>query len=96
MGNIVKTGLPCTAQGPNGSCGSSNAMAMYDDGGKYCHKCQGWDNRGKDGKSGNTGYAKETQEDFVDTTKVDLSFYHEAEYKAIPERRLDEATCKKF
>ena len=91
MGDIVKYKLPCTAKD---SCGSSDAMVMYEDGGKFCHKCQGWDNTNKGSDS---GYAEENaMTEFQDKGKVDFSFYHEAEYKAIKERRLDIDTCKKF
>lgn len=86
MGKIVKYNLPCK------ECGSSDAVVLYEDGGKFCHKCQSHDNSGK-----SSGYAVERpKEEFMDANKVDLSFYYEAEFKAITDRRLDEATCKKF
>lgn len=95
MGNITKTGLPCTAKD---SCGSSNAMALYDDGGKFCHKCHGWDNTGK--TNGNTGGKQLTDNsEFKDNTKgapVDLDFYYQGSYKGIPERRIQVETCKKY
>jgi len=102
MGNIVKYNLPCTSQGPEGSCGSSNAMALYQDGGKVCHRCKGWDNRGKtNGNNGNNGGKQltNTNNEFKDNTKgapVDLDFYYQGSYKAIVERRIKEETCKKY
>ena len=94
-----KHNLPCTAQGSEGSCGSSDAMKEYDDGGRFCHKCQGVDQRGKSNEISNTGYASEsnnTGEGFMSEGAADFSKYYEAEYKAIVERRLDVDTCKKF
>ncbi len=43
-GKIVEYRLPCTA--PK-SCGSSDAMVRYEDNGKYCHRCGGFDNSEK-------------------------------------------------
>ena len=97
MGNIVRSKLPCTATGKEGPCGSSDAMVQYEDGGRYCHKCLGYDNTKKGLSESPTGYAKTESEGFMDTSKTDFAFYHErAEFKAIPERRLDLDTCKKF
>lgn len=91
MGDIVKYKLPCTAKD---SCGSSDAMVMYSDGGKYCHGCQGYDNSGKGSTS---GYAEENAvSEFQDKGKADLSFYHKADFKAITDRRIDVDTCKKY
>ncbi len=91
MGDIVKYRLPCTAKD---SCGSSDAMVQYEDGGKYCHGCQGYDNSNKGNDS---GYAEESAvTEFQDKGKADLSFYHEAGYKAIQDRRIDVDTCKKY
>jgi twinkle protein len=87
MGTIVKSNLPCTA--PD-SCGSSNAMAQYDDGGKFCHKCHGWDNSEKSGDYKVSDKPRGKQMSF------DFEFYHNAEYKGIPDRRIDLDTCKKF
>jgi twinkle protein len=87
MGTIVKYRLPCTA--PD-SCGSSDAMVQYDDGGKFCHKCQGWDNAEKTGDFEVEDKPRGKQMSF------DFEFYHNAEYKGIPDRRIDEDTCKKF
>lgn len=99
MGTIVKYNLPCTAQNKP-PCGSSNAMCEYDDGGKVCHRCQGWDNRGKTGKTGYTGKQPTQERKVTDSapvgTPVDLSFYYQGKYKDIPERRIAEATCKKY
>jgi twinkle protein len=92
MGNIVKYRLPCTA--PD-SCGSSDAMVQYEDGGKYCHKCRGWDNSSK---GSTTGYAEESAQvnEFSNKGEVDFSFYFEGEFKPIKDRRIDADTCKKF
>lgn len=93
MGTIVKYRLPCTAQGPEGSCGSSDAMVEYEDGGKFCHKCQGHDNRGlKD----NNGYAEEVSLTAFSNVDSDFQFYYDAEYKDIKDRRITAETCKKF
>lgn len=92
MGDIVKYRLPCTA--PD-SCGSSDAMVEYDDGGRYCHKCQGYDNSNK----GNTsGYAEESARvnEFSNKGELDFSFYFEGEFKPIADRRIDADICKKF
>lgn len=86
MGAIVKYRLPCTA--PD-SCGSSDAMCQYEDGGKYCHRCGGWDNSEKSG-------------DYIphnikgESMSFDFDFYQNAEFKAIKDRRIDEDTCKKY
>lgn len=89
MGDIVKYRLPCTAED---SCGSSDAMCEYEDGGRYCHKCGGWDNSRKQ-----TGFAQEDKvSEFNNTGSTDFSFYYEADYKAIRERRISEETCKKY
>lgn len=87
-GNIVEYRLPCTAVG--GSCGSSDAMVRYEDGGKYCHKCGGHDNREKTGD-----YVPEEPRG-EPMTQFDFDFYHDAEFKSIPDRRIDADTCKKF
>lgn len=87
-GKIVKYKLPCTSQGPDGPCGSSDAMVMYEDNGKFCHKCRGFDNRDK-----RKGYEYEYEGEPMD---FDFEFYHNAEYKPITDRRLDVDTCKKF
>lgn len=86
-GKIIKYNLACTATG--GSCGSSDAMVMYDDNGKYCHKCHGHDNLGKQTGKGERMITKGTQD-------TDLSFYYEGAYKAITSRRIQEETCKKY
>lgn len=88
-GAIVKYNLPCTAE--DGSCGSSDGMCQYFDGGRFCHKCQGHDNTGKT-SGGWTDIPKTPKK----TKEVDLTFYHSATYQGIPDRRIDEATCKKF
>lgn len=90
-GRIVQYKLPCTAQGPNGSCGSSDAMVRYEDNGRYCHKCGGHDNRYK---TEGDDYEIETRSNI--SMSFDFEFYHNAEYKGIPDRRIDEDTCKKF
>lgn len=90
-GNIVKYNLPCTAN--QGSCGSSNAMCQYEDGGKVCHKCQGWDNS-QLVKGGDTFVPVKQQRKPMD--KVALDFYYEANIKGIPERRITADVCKKF
>ena len=91
-GNIVKYRLPCTAQGRKGSCGSSDAMVRYADGGKFCHKCGGHDNRDKTGD-----YEYSPDEEFKgDAMGFDFEFYHNAEFKSIPDRRLDVDTCQKY
>jgi hypothetical protein len=79
MGNIVKSNLPCTA--PD-SCGSSDAMSQYEDGGKFCHKCQGWDNSEKSGDY-------EVEQPRGKQMSFDFEFYHNAEFKGIPDRRID-------
>tara|TARA_R110002020_G_scaffold89062_3_gene217956 strand:+ start:154 stop:1830 length:1677 start_codon:yes stop_codon:yes gene_type:complete len=90
MGDIVKYRLPCTA--PD-SCGSSDAMVQYEDGGKFCHKCLGWDNSSK---GSTTGYAEESAVEFSNKGEVDFSFYFEGEFKPIKDRRIDAETCKKY
>ena len=87
MGTIVKSNLPCTA--PD-SCGSSDAMSQYSDGGKYCHKCHGWDNSEK------TGDYEVEDNNRGKQMSFDFEFYHNAEFKGIPDRRIDLDTCKKF
>lgn len=87
-GRIVKYRLPCTA--PD-SCGSSDAMVMYEDGGKYCHRCHGVDNSGKTG-----AYIEDRPNRKGEPMSFDFEFYHNAEYKSIPDRRIDEDTCKKY
>lgn len=89
-GKIVKYNLPCTSQTKKGPCGSSDAMVRYEDGGKFCHKCGGHDNREKTGE-----YTPEPKGEPM-TTEFDFEFYHDAEYKGIPDRRIDVDTCKKF
>jgi len=91
-GKIIKYRLPCTAQGPEGSCGSSDAMVMYEDGGKFCHKCEGHDNREK----GNGFTQESTLSEFSNVGSTDFSFYYDAHYAAIKERRIQEETCKKY
>lgn len=86
MGNIVKYGLPCTAS--KGSCGSSDAMVQYEDGGRYCHKCGGHNNSNK--------YDDAPSQPRGEAMGFDFEFYHNAEYRSIPDRRIDEDTCKKF
>ncbi len=95
MGEIVKYKLPCTSQTKEGPCGSSDAMVEYEDGGRYCHGCHGYDNSHKPSSS---GYAvdKPEENEFMNKDQADLSFYAEAEFKAIPDRRLDVDICKKF
>lgn len=88
-GKIVKYRLPCTAQNKE-PCGSSDAMCEYEDGGRVCHKCGGFDNRGKTGS--HTPSAKPRGEPM----SFDFEFYHDAEYKSIQDRRIDVDTCKKF
>ena len=90
MGNIVKYNLPCTAS--KGSCGSSNAMCQYDDGGKVCHKCTGYDN-----SELTTGGSFEPPVKLrKPMEQVDLAFYYEASIKGIKERRITEDVCKKY
>ena len=90
-GNIVKYRLRCTAQGPKGSCGSSDAMVQYEDGGRYCHKCGGHDNRDK------TGGSYEPSEPRGNLSmSFNFDFYENAEFKAIPDRRIDVETCQKY
>lgn len=92
MGQIIRYRLQCTAQGTEGSCGSSDAMVQYEDLGKFCHKCQGWDNREK-----TTGYTPDEPRERKSMSKHDFSFYTEdAEFKSIPDRRIDIDTCKKY
>lgn len=88
-GNIVEYRLPCTATG--GSCGSSDAMVRYEDGGKYCHKCGGHDNREKTG-----GAYVPSVKPRGEPMSFDFEFYHDADYKGIPDRRIDVDTCKKY
>jgi len=91
MSNIVQHGFPCTNQGPKGPCGSSDAMALYEDGGLFCHKCQGYDNRNK-GAEGNFSPRPKPKGGI----KLDTTFYENAEFKPITDRRIDVETCKKY
>ena len=83
--SIVNYKLPCTA---NPSCGSSDAMSEYEDGGRFCHKCQGYDNTNKGSEVSH--HRKQSM------TTVDLSFYHEGSYKDITDRRITADVCKKY
>jgi twinkle protein len=65
-------------------------MVRYEDNGKFCHKCGGKDNRERIGGH----YEPETRGNI--SMSFDFEFYHNAEFKSIPDRRLDEDTCKKF
>ena len=89
-GRIVKYKLPCTA--PD-SCGSSDAMVQYEDGGKFCHRCHGHDNTGK---TGDYIEDRPTTRRKGEPMSFDFEFYHNAEYKSIQDRRIDEETCRKY
>jgi twinkle protein len=65
-------------------------MVRYEDGGKFCHKCGGHDNTEKGGKY------EPSRRPRGEPMSFDFDFYHEADYKAIADRRIDVDTCKKF
>lgn len=67
-------------------------MCQYDDGGKVCHKCQGYDN--SELTTGGSYVPSETKR--VNMEAVDLDFYYEAALKGIPERRITADVCKKY
>jgi len=85
-GTIIEYGLPCTAK--EGSCGSSNAMVRYEDNGMFCHKCQGHNNSEKGGDY----VPREREDKYI----KDLTFYQEAEYRDITDRRITADVCKKY
>ena len=83
-GKIIKLRLPCN------TCGSSDAVAMYEAGDTFCFKC-----RTTGGNKGDyTGYTGDNQ--LTDVTKVDLSYYYQGQYKDITERRIPADVCKKY
>ena len=75
-------------------------MCQYDDGGKYCHRCHGWDNSSLV-NTGETYEPKQQQRKPMETIgtmdqQVDLDFYYKAAIKGIPERRITADVCKKY
>lgn len=83
-GKIIKYKLPCD------NCGSSDAKVMYEAGDTFCFKCRTvGDLQLKHGGNSHREYEEELM-------SFDFEFYHNAEYKAIKDRRIDEDTCKKF
>ena len=94
---IDKLRLPCTAykDGQEVSCGSSDGMALYSDGSKFCHACQTPDNRNR-GTSGTKRTKGNNLKNELTPEHVDLSFYYEAAIKGIPERKIPEDVCRKY
>ena len=63
------------------SCGSSDAFAVYSDGGGYCFSC---------------GHHEFGDSDYVPSTKSKSMISYEGDFAGIRSRRLSEDTCKKF
>ena len=66
---------------PCSSCGSSDAFAVYTDGGGYCFSC---------------GHHEFGDSEFVPSTKSKSMISYEGDFAGIRSRRLSEDTCKKF
>lgn len=73
---VVQSGLPCD------SCGSSDALALYDDDHTFCFSCE----EHTQGKG---------QEGIQKTTSVS-GLIPAGEYQALTKRRLKEETCRKY
>lgn len=83
MGDAVKLHQPCP------DCGSHDALTYYDDGSSYCFSCNTY----------RKGTVKEIR--YMDEISLEESKWDELKPEAgvfsdIPDRKLTEATCKKF
>jgi twinkle protein len=65
------------------NCGSSDALAVYDDGSTYCFSC----NKASKPKDGGTKS--------VDTKKT-MNLYYTGEIRPLPERSISQETAKKY
>lgn len=75
--SVVEKNLPCE------DCGSSDAVALYDDGHTYCFSCSAH-------KGGKTNPSERRE------AKRVLGLIEDVEYKALNARGLDKDTCEKF
>ena len=84
MGEPTQTKLPC------GDCGSSDALAIYDDGSKYCFSCMKF--------TPSVGGEKvPVSVDGMGRGRLSLKDISSLPIpKGIPDRGLDAATCEKF
>ena len=100
--NLVKSNQPC------GDCGSSDALAYYDDGHSYCFSCgktrQHGDshfssNESKVSKGWSDKSRKMKTKTLEDSTDEDVDFNKsilKGYFKSLKNRNLSEDTCKKY
>lgn len=88
MGEAIRKHLPCH----NPSCGSSDALAVYDDGSAFCFSCnKSWSTKQME------GIEPDEQATVHPVAKsLDDSEYQAARVEAISDRGITGDTCRKF
>ena len=83
MGDAVKLHQPCL------DCGSHDALTYYDDGSSYCFSCNTY-------RKGTVKEIRYMDEISLEENKWDELKPEAGVFSDIPDRKLTEATCKKF